>query len=92
MATIPPFKQSTLEALSEIIGGTETGLTNTQIHRHGRNAISWDEKFKLDVWYVDHCTFTTDVKIVWLTIRKVLVRKDISSATSATMEEFDGGN
>ncbi len=59
---------------------------------HGRNAISWDEKFKLDVWYVDHCTFTTDVKIVWLTIRKVLVRKDISSATSATMEEFDGGN
>lgn len=57
---------------------------------HGRNAISWDEKFKLDVWYVDHCTFATDVKIVWLTIRKVLARKDISSATSATMEEFDG--
>lgn len=59
---------------------------------HGRNAISWDEKFKLDVWYVDHCTFATDVKIVWLTIRKVLARKDISSATSATMEEFDGRN
>jgi len=59
---------------------------------HGRNAISWQEKFKLDVWYVDHCTFVTDVKVVLLTIKNVLKRKDITSATSATMEAFDGTN
>lgn len=59
---------------------------------HGRNAISWAEKFKLDVWYVDHCTFGTDLKVVLLTIRNVLARKDINSATSATMEAFNGNN
>lgn len=59
---------------------------------HGRNAISWAEKFKLDVWYVDHCTFGTDLKVVFLTIRNVLARKDINSATSATMEAFNGNN
>ena len=59
---------------------------------HGRNAISWAEKFKLDVWYVDHCTLWTDIQIFFLTIAKVLRRKDISSATSATMEEFYGNN
>lgn len=59
---------------------------------HGRNAISWQEKFKLDVWYVDHCTFATDLKVLWLTIVNVLKRKDINSATSATMEAFDGTN
>ena len=59
---------------------------------HGRNAISWAEKFKLDVWYVDHCTFLTDVRIVWITIIKVLRRSDISSSTSVTMEPFNGFN
>ena len=59
---------------------------------HGRNAISWQEKFKLDVWYVDHCTYATDLKVLWLTIVNVLKRKDINSATSATMEAFDGTN
>ena len=59
---------------------------------HGRNAISWAEKFKLDVWYVDHCTFMTDIRIILRTIRIVLMRKDISSATSSTMEAFDGTN
>ena len=59
---------------------------------HGRNAISWQEKFKLDVWYVDHCTLGTDLKVVWLTIVNVLKRKDIHSATSATMEFFNGNN
>lgn len=59
---------------------------------HGRNAISWQEKFKLDVWYVDHCTLGTDVKVVWLTFVNVLKRKDIHSATSATMEFFNGNN
>jgi lipopolysaccharide/colanic/teichoic acid biosynthesis glycosyltransferase len=59
---------------------------------HGRNAISWTEKFKLDVWYVDHCTLLTDIKVIILTIKNVLMRKDISSATSATMEVFNGNN
>jgi lipopolysaccharide/colanic/teichoic acid biosynthesis glycosyltransferase len=59
---------------------------------HGRNAISWTEKFKLDVWYVDHCTLWTDIKVIFITIKNVLMRKDINSATSATMEPFNGSN
>lgn len=59
---------------------------------HGRNAISWTEKFKLDVWYVDHCTLWTDIQVVFITIKNVLMRKDINSATAATMEYFNGNN
>lgn len=59
---------------------------------HGRNAISWTEKFKLDVWYVDHCTLWTDLQIIFITIKNVLKRKDINSATAATMEYFTGNN
>lgn len=59
---------------------------------HGRNAISWAEKFKLDVWYVDHCTLWTDIKVIFITIKNVLMRKDINSATAATMEAFNGHN
>lgn len=59
---------------------------------HGRNAISWTERFKLDVWYVDHCSIWTDIKVIFITIKKVLCRADISSATSATMEPFNGNN
>lgn len=59
---------------------------------HGRNAISWSEKFKLDVWYVDHCTFRTDCNIILTTIKSVLKREGISSDTSATMEAFTGNN
>ena len=59
---------------------------------HGRNAISWSEKFKLDVWYVDHCTLWTDIKVIFITIKNVLMRKDINSATAATMEVFNGNN
>lgn len=59
---------------------------------HGRNAITWTEKFKLDVWYVDNISFWTDVKVVFITAKKVLCRADINSATSATMEYFDGTN
>ncbi len=59
---------------------------------HGRNAISWTQKFKLDVWYVDNLTFAIDCKILLLTLKKVLVRDGISSATSPTMEEFRGQN
>ena len=59
---------------------------------HGRNAISWTEKFKLDVWYVDHCSLWTDLKVIFITIKKVLCRADINSATSVTMEAFNGKN
>ena len=59
---------------------------------HGRNAISWSKKIELDVWYVDHCSFLLDLKIILLTIKKVLVREGISSETSATMEPFTGNN
>lgn len=59
---------------------------------HGRNAISWKDKFDLDVWYVDHCTLWTDIKVIMITIKNVLLRKDINSATAATMESFTGNN
>lgn len=59
---------------------------------NGRNAISWTRKFELDVWYVDHCSFLLDLKIIVLTIKKVFVREGISSDTSVTMEPFTGNN
>ncbi len=59
---------------------------------HGRNAISWTEKFKLDVWYVDHCTLWTDIQVIFITIMKVLKRADISSDVAATMPPFTGNN
>ena len=61
---------------------------------HGRNAISWTEKFKLDVWYVDHVSLMTDLKVIFITIKNVLMRKDINNegGKSATMEPFNGSN
>jgi len=59
---------------------------------HGRNNISWTEKFKLDVWYVDHVSLMTDLKVIWITIMKVLKRADISQEGQATMEAFNGQN
>lgn len=59
---------------------------------HGRNAISWTEKFKLDVWYVDHVSLMTDLKVIFITIKNVLMRKDINSSNAATMEAFNGNN
>ena len=59
---------------------------------HGRNAISWTGKFKLDVWYVDHVSLLTDLKVIFITNKNVLMRKDINSATAATMEAFNGHN
>lgn len=59
---------------------------------HGRNAISWTEKFKLDVWYVDHLSFKTDVQIIVDTIKSVLHREGISHEGQVTMEEFNGTN
>ena len=57
---------------------------------NGRNAISWADKFALDVWYVDHSSLWLDVKILWRTVRKVLVRDGISAAGEATMSKFTG--
>jgi lipopolysaccharide/colanic/teichoic acid biosynthesis glycosyltransferase len=59
---------------------------------NGRNAISWKKKFELDVWYVDHCSFFLDMKIICMTIRKVFKREGITSDTSITMETFVGNN
>lgn len=57
---------------------------------NGRNAISWDDKFALDVWYVDHRSLWLDVQILWRTVRKVLLRDGISAAGEATMPKFTG--
>lgn len=59
---------------------------------HGRNTITWAEKFKLDVWYVDHLSLWVDMKIIFITIKNVLMRKDINNATTATMYPFNGHN
>lgn len=59
---------------------------------NGRNAISWEAKFSLDVWYVEHQSLWLDIKILWLTVRKVLVREGISAAGDATMPTFKGKN
>lgn len=57
---------------------------------NGRNAISWEDKFALDVWYVDHRSLWLDLRILWLTVRKVLVRDGISAPGDATMPKFEG--
>lgn len=57
---------------------------------NGRNAISWEQKFEYDVWYVDHLSFWLDVKILFLTIKKVFKSEGINSQTAATMEKFMG--
>ena len=59
---------------------------------HGRNAISWREKFALDVWYVDHVSLWTDIQVIFITIKKVVCRADISEEGHATMEPFTGNN
>ncbi len=59
---------------------------------HGRNGISWAKKFEYDVWYVDHLTFLTDLKVIWLTAKSVIRREGISEEGQATMEDFNGHN
>lgn len=59
---------------------------------NGRNAITWKQKFEYDVWYVDNISFALDLKILWLTFKKVVARENINSTTSATMEYFNGNN
>lgn len=58
---------------------------------NGRNAISWEEKFELDVWYTENHSFWLDIKILWLTLLKVIKRSGISSKNSVTAEKFKGG-
>ncbi len=57
---------------------------------NGRNAVSWNDKFRLDVWYVDHQSFWLDIRILMLTVKKVLVREGINAAGEATISKFDG--
>jgi lipopolysaccharide/colanic/teichoic acid biosynthesis glycosyltransferase len=59
---------------------------------NGRNTLSWDDKFALDVWYVDHRTLWLDIKILWLTVKKVIIKEGISAAGEATMPKFTGAN
>lgn len=59
---------------------------------HGRNAISWGQKFAYDVWYVDHLSLLTDLKVIWITLRTVLRREGISAEGQATIEPFNGHN
>lgn len=59
---------------------------------NGRNNISWTKKFELDVWYVDHCSLWTDIKIMLLTIKKVIVKENINNDSTVTMYPFDGTN
>lgn len=67
------------------------GITGwTQVN--GRNSIDWDTKFKLDVWYVDHVSFWLDVKILWLTFRKVIKREGINASENTTMKPFTGNS
>ena len=65
------------------------GLTG-YAQAHGRNGVSWEDKFAMDVWYTKHITFVGDAKIIWDTVMTVLKHEGISSETSATMEEFMG--
>lgn len=59
---------------------------------NGRNAISWEQKFAYDVWYVDHLSFALDMKIAWLTVKNVLRREGVSAKDHVTVEKFDGTN
>ena len=59
---------------------------------NGRNGISWEKKFALDVWYVDHRSWSLDIIILWMTVRKVLRRDGISTAGEATMTQFTGSH
>ena len=73
---------------SRVTGG-EKGITG-RAQVNGRNALSWEEKFAMDVWYVDHRSLWLDMKILVLTVRKVLARDGISAAGEATMPRFTG--
>ena len=97
MQGISDYERSALLACCHRIQKSRpVGMKSTrhlrQAQCHGRNAISWTEKFKLDVWYVDHVSLMTDLKVIWITIMKVLKRDGISQEGNATMEAFNGKN
>jgi sugar transferase EpsL len=81
VARYSPEQSRRLEAQPGVTGWAQV---------NGRNAISWEEKFKLDVWYVDNRSFGLDLKIIWRTALSVLKREGISHAGEATMPEFMG--
>ncbi len=89
--------------VSSVVNGVSLLYSAEQARRHevrpgitgwaqvnGRNTLSWDEKFKLDVWYVDNRTFMLDLKILFLTIKKVVARDGVSAIGEATMPKFEG--
>jgi lipopolysaccharide/colanic/teichoic acid biosynthesis glycosyltransferase len=59
---------------------------------HGRNAISWTEKFKLDVWYVDHVSFWIDIKVIFITLSKILIREGVNFQNATELNLFNGSN
>jgi undecaprenyl phosphate N,N'-diacetylbacillosamine 1-phosphate transferase len=59
---------------------------------NGRNAISWEQKFEYDIWYVENQSFLLDLKIMWMTFLKVIKRSNVSSSSSVSMEKFEGTN
>lgn len=67
------------------------GLTG-YAQAHGRNALSWEDRFEMDVWYASHMSFKTDISVILATVKTVIKRDGISSGTSATMEEFKGSS
>ena len=81
---LPRYNEEQLHRLD-----VRRGLTG-YAQTHGMNAVSWEDKFKMDVWYTRNVSFKTDWGIFWDTVRVVLKREGISSETSATMEEFMG--
>jgi sugar transferase EpsL len=76
-----PFQRRRLEVLPGLTGWAQV---------NGRNALSWDDRFSLDIWYVDHATMLLDLKIIFMTVGKVFMRSGISQDGQATMEEFVG--
>ena len=83
LALYSDFQKRRMEMKPGITGWTQT---------HGRNALSWDEKFKLDIWYVDHQSLWLDVKILWITMIKVIKREGITHAEDIAMPRFTGNN
>ena len=86
---VPHYVALYPDSVRDLVLSVRPGITGwAQVN--GRNAISWADKFALDVWYVDHRSLWLDVRILWLTVRKVLVRDGISAAGEATMPRFEG--
>lgn len=86
IAYVPQYSDEQSRRLSIKPGRTGWAQIN------GRNAISWEQKFKLDCWYVDNQSLWLDIKIVWLTLKKVLIREGINAAGDTSMPKFKGSS